>query len=250
MAVILGLGVSSQNTTTYTLKMMKKTAQLALMALLMTLGSCVMNGTIANHPTEVSQVNQTTAMSPFDEIDLAGGMNVVLEQGTTYSARVETSAAAFEHVVIYVANHTLHIGNKRTQTGSLPADSVTVYVTTPSLNEIELSGAGNITSTQPLNATNMHIELTGSGNIDIASLTCTELDVELTGSGNITIGTLHASDVDTSITGSGNVTFKNITALRAESEISGSGFITLSGHVDSHREDISGTGAVNTQGLK
>lgn len=221
-----------------------------MMAMLTTLGSCVMNSTTANRSTEVQQVNRATAMNPFDEVDLAGGMNVVLEQGTTYSVRVESPATAFEHVVIYVADHTLHIGNKHLQSGSLPADSVTVYVTTPSLNEIELSGAGNITSAQPLNATDMHIELTGSGNIDIATLTCTDLDVELVGSGNITIGTLHASDIDTGITGSGNVAYKNISARRAESEISGSGTITLSGHVDIHHEEISGNGTIDTKGLK
>lgn len=231
-------------------KMMKKIVFLAMMAMLMASGSCVMNSSTANRPTEVPRANQTTTMSPFDEVDLAGAMNVVLEQGTTYAVRVESPATAFEHVVIYVADHTLHIGNKRLQSGSAMTDSVTVYVTTPSLSEIELSGAGNITATQPLKVTDMHIELAGAGNIDITTLTCTNLDAELAGSGNINVGTLQARDVDTEISGSGNVTYKNINAGRARSEISGSGNITLSGHIDDHRSEISGSGEIDTMGLK
>lgn len=222
---------------------------------MLTLAACTPNGNGNQNATQngntTVQANQTTATNPFDEVSLDGAVNVVYQPGDSFTYRVEGQSAALGQLAIYVADHTLHIGNKNAQASDMAVnDSVTVYVTSPSLEEFELAGAGNFTAAQPLNATDFHIELAGAGNINIAQLTCNDLDVEVTGTGNITLGMVKAIEVDTEITGSGNVTYSNITAQRGESQISGSGTISLSGHIDNHIQQVTGSGVVDTKGLK
>ena len=230
--------------------MMNKTIFLALTAIVLPLTACTIKDNGTQRPTEVAQVGQVTVMNPFDELDLDGGMNVVYQPGDSCTVRVDAATAVVDQLAIYVTDRTLHLGTKSPYVDLSATGPVTVYVTSPSLEEFELAGAGNFTAAQPLNATDVHIELTGSGNIDIAQLTCNDLDIEVTGSGNITLGMVKAIEVDTEITGSGNVTYKNVTAQRGESQISGSGTISLSGHIDNHIQQVTGSGVVDTKGLK
>ena len=219
--------------------MMNKTIFLALTAIVLPLTACTIKDNGTQRPTEVAQVGQVTVMNPFDELDLDGAMNVVYQPGDSCTVRVDAATAVVDQLAIYVTDRTLHLGTKSPHVDLSATGPVTIYVTSPSLEEFELAGAGNFTAAQPLNATDFHIELTGN-----------DLDIEVTGSGNITLGMVKAIEVDTEITGSGNVTYKNVTAQRGESQISGSGTISLSGHIDNHIQQVTGSGVVDTKGLK
>lgn len=227
---------------------MKRTKLLSLsMLTIMLVCSCVHIRTGIKHETEVKTVKQLTKINPFDEVEIAGPMSVIFEQNGTYTVRVETSPETFDKLVIYVQNKQLHIDTKDNVSID---DEVKVYITSPSLAGIDLAGSGTFDAPQPLAVRELDLDLAGSGDIHVKQLTCSELSIDLAGSGNMNFEQVEAQRVETDIAGSGNVKFSNLQADRAESSISGSGNIVMSGSVRHHVENISGSGQVDTSGLK
>ena len=93
---------------------MKKFFLMGLVALVsMTMMSCMSvnigeNGR-DNTPSQVKEINQVTAMQPFDEVDIAGAFKVIYEQNDEFSVRVEASPEAFKEMTVYVKDRELRI---------------------------------------------------------------------------------------------------------------------------------------------
>lgn len=212
--------------------------------------SCVVN----THETQVSVMNQETAMSDFDKVDVAGSMNVVLEQGDECSVTVKgENEEAFLNLVVYVKRSTLIIETKKTLIGNLFSkgmDGITVYVTTPTIKKISMAGSGQFTTESPISGKDLKVSLAGSGNVMFKELlTCDKLHVDLAGSGNVIVKTLKANMLHTNIAGSGNAEYQNLDVAYAKSNIAGSGNVILQGKVGSHKEGIAGSGKVDLTGL-
>lgn len=231
-----------------------KTITIALFASIF-INSCVgISGGAFQHDTEVSELNTETTMNSFNGISAGGSMNVVLNQGDKNSVLVKGSDKdILDKIVIYVNDDNLYIETKKKFlefVGSINLDDITIYVTTPKIESIELAGSGNITANKPINADNVNVKLAGSGDIDISNaFTCNLLDVEVAGSGNVIFEQVTASKVKTSIAGSGNVSYDNMNVVSAISDIAGSGNITLKGKASKHTQNIVGSGNIDTSGL-
>ena len=232
---------------------MNRMKSLSLLALtVMLVSSCVHISMGDNHETEVTAIDQVTSMNTFDKIGISGAMSVYFEQDSACTVRVEAPEESFDKLVIYVKDKELHIGIKDGVYIGINTylDRVKVYVTAPTLTDIDLAGSGSFSATKALTLGDLGIDLAGSGHINISQLACNDLDVAVAGSGNITFQQVTARRVNTEEAGSGKVTYNNLQAEQANSEIAGSGKIILSGSVKQHDETISGSGDINTSGLK
>ena len=232
---------------------MNRMKSLSLLALtVMLVSSCVHIRIGDHHETEVKAIDQVTTMNSFNEIGVAGSMSVYYEQDSAYTVRVEAPQDAFDKLIIYVKDQELHIGTKSgVQIGvTSHLNKVKVYVTAPTLTDIALAGTGTFTATEALNFNDLDVDLAGSGHISISKLTCDELDVEVAGSGDATFQQVSARKVNTEVAGSGKVIYSALQAENANSEIAGSGKIMLSGSVQKHHETVSGSGHIDTSGLK
>lgn len=232
---------------------MNRMKSLSLLALtVMLVSSCVHISIGDNHETEVTAINQVTSMNTFDKIGVSGAMSVCYEQDSACTVRVEAPQAVFDKLVIYVKDKELHIGIKDGVYIGINThlDQVKVYVTAPTLTDIDLAGSGSFSVTTALTVNDLNVDLAGSGHIIISQLSCHDLDVEVAGSGNATFQQVTARKVNTEVAGSGKVTYNTLQAERANSEIAGSGKIILSGSVQQHHETISGSGDIDTSGLK
>ena len=250
---------------------------LALVAI--TMASCVhvkigdkewlTGGSYDKTPTQVHEINKDIEMQDFDNLDVSGPFNVILDQGATHSVRVDGTIEQLEKITIYVKNGQLHIANSAKITGDA-FKGMRVYVSTPTIRIIDKAGSGSITAPNSLITNDLSIDMAGSGEITIAQLSCSDLDIDMAGSGNITMGPIIAKNVmidkagsgnidiagleckrlDNDIAGSGNITVNNLDAGHVESDISGSGNVVLRGYVQSHHEDVAGSGRVDISGLK
>ena len=218
-------------------------------------------------PTQVHQVGTETAMSPFDEVDVAGPFNVIFEQGDGHSVRVEGTTEQLGKMTIYVKNGDLII-DQRKQESSGTFDGLQVFVTSPMVDGLTIAGSGTITAPKALMVNDMILEIAGSGDITLAQLTCKNLTIEIAGSGDVVTGPIQAQEVKNEIAGSGgievtglicnnvkneiagsgDVTLNNLKVDHVKSEIAGSGDIILRGSVGSHDEDIAGSGKVHING--
>lgn len=250
--------------------MMKQVMKLALVAIVgMTMMSCVSinlggdNGK-DDTPTQVPVANQVTAMQRFDEVDIAGPFKVIYEQGDKHTVRIDASEQAVKEMTVYVKDNELRIC-KAVSKPTVEFKNVKIYVTSPTIDDIEIAGSGMFTASQPISVSDLNteiagsgkillvavngqkakMEIAGSGNIEIGQLECRRAEAEIAGSGDIMLGSLKCNDFKIEIAGSGNVNCDNIDADNVDTEIAGSGDINLKGTVRHHTKDIAGSGKVN-----
>lgn len=231
-----------------------KTIAIALFASILLSSCVVIPGKVSQHKTEVRGLNTPTTMKDFCGISVAGAMNVVLNQGDEPCVLIKSNdIEILDKIVIYVKNNTLNIETKKKFLDfydSINWEDITIYVTTPNIESIELAGSGNITAEKSITADNVNVEIAGSGDIDISGgFTCNTLDVEVAGSGNVSFDQLKANRLRTSIAGSGNVSYNNMNVINVSSEIAGSGNIIMKGKASHHSENVLGTGNVDISGL-
>lgn len=216
---------------------------IAILALLCATSCVNENG---SQTTQVPQVGKVVPMQRFADINIVGSMQVFYTQGENHSVRVEAEPKAFERLLIYVKGNELFVTSKESQQLNMESmENVKVYVTSPNLIEVSVTGSGIFTATKKVQLANLDVELTGSGVVAFDdALSCKNLDVELTGSGSVKLAGAVVKKLSTKVTGTGDVNYYNLKAERAESNISGTGTITMNGTVGEHVKNITGTGKI------
>ena len=126
-------------------------------------------------------------------------------------------------------------------------EPVTIYLTAPDLNDLRISGSGDIIVSGDVINNDMEMDISGSGNIKMDKLQTSYLDVNISGSGNMEIEDGEADEEILRISGSGDLYFPNLIARKVMTTTSGSGDIRI--HVTEElRSTISGSGSVYYKG--
>src|SRR5690606_38465619 len=126
-------------------------------------------------------------------------------------------------------------------------EPVTIYLTAPDLNDLRISGSGDIFVEGDINNNDMEMDISGSGSIKMDKLETGYLDVNISGSGSMEIQAGEADEEILKISGSGNIYFPNLITRKAITTTSGSGDIRI--HVlEELRSTISGSGSVFYKG--
>jgi hypothetical protein len=113
-------------------------------------------------------------------------------------------------------------------------------VTTPSLDAVALSGAGNI-RVSGVKSGRFAIQLGGAGNVDVAGA-ADDLAVDMTGPGNINAKDLPTKSATVTHGGTGNV---SVTATeKIAATLTGVGNVTVYGHPKSVSKSVSGVGSI------
>jgi len=192
-------------------------------------------------------VSETRNISGFSEIKSDFNGDVYVSQGNTYNIRIEAQQNIID-VLETVLNDGIMTIRVKSNTVIRPDSRVRVYVTTPSVTGLRVSGSGSMTVQEPLNTANLYIRVNGSGDVNITKLTAGSLDADISGSGEINIfnGTADFEDID--ITGSGSADCSGLAANSADVRISGSGDARV--YALNHlKVRISGSGNVYYRGL-
>ncbi len=216
--------------------------------------SCVNVSPDEKQSTQVSSIGKATTMKQFVDINVVGAMQVFYSLGNNHTVRVEAQRETFEKLVIYVKENELYISSKNENFGldSLSMmNDVKVYVTSPSLHVVQMTGEGAFTASSPVDVSLLDVKLTGSGCVTFKKKVDASkgLDVELIGSGIINIADLSSAKLKTQVTGSGSVNYENINVDDADSRITGSGSINMRGAIAEHARTITGSGKINVTHL-
>lgn len=211
----------------------------------------------------------------FERIEIIGSPTVVYTQADTFGVRIEGPENLIPRILTDTDNGTLYVRNKG-KMGFInftvgDKSDVTVYVSSPDLIGVLVSGSGDFISRKRVDTDTMNIVLRGSGDIQFEHIICDASSMELVGSGDVRINHLDARKSTASLVGSGdiNITQANVLdtdlSLRgsgdivvnfregcrsAQCQLNGSGDITLKGtltHYDSHK---SGSGDIDTGDLR
>ena len=210
------------------------------------LGSCKKGGFFC-YREDGNIITQERTVSTFSEVNLSNIGSVYIEQSTQQSVVVETSSNLQDIILTEVKGSTLEIKTKKGKCikGS---PTINIYVKTPDLDGLTISGSGNIYANRLISVNDMDLHISGSGNITLDSLSVSELTASISGSGSIQVDGVDTMDYEfLSITGSGNISTINYPALIAKTHISGSGSCKVYA-INELNVNISGSGDVLYRG--
>ncbi len=194
---------------------------------------------VATGPT----VTETRNVDYFSQVYSYIPGDVYIKIGTSQDIIIEGQQNIIDEIETGVENGKLFIRNKNNHPikdwGNLK-----VYITVTVCNGISLRGSGNISTQSDLNATNIDLSLTGSGNLQIQGIESTNTYISLTGSGNIELDNLKTYNTESELTGSGHVNIKAQKTEKQKVKITGSGDFNAR-HLESQTADINITGSGN-----
>jgi len=166
-------------------------------------------------------------LSGFNAINLSASFDVYISQGQTESVRVEAAHDEQDRIVTEVRGGVLNISGK--EHGGWHLDwgnkKRVVYVVAKDINNISISGSGDVYFKGGINTDAMRIKVTGSGDVN-GRLNAKTLEVKVSGSGDIRLsGQAEVSNVH--VSGSGDFLGRDLITSETTVRVSGSGDATV-----------------------
>ncbi len=142
-------------------------------------------------------------VSNFTAIELTENFDVLYVQGDTASAIIEGNEKVIGYHHVEVVNGTLVDHTDKDTPRTIP--SVRIVVTSPTLNKIDICGAGDIDIDHRAEFDTLNINVSGTGDVDIENLVCNTLITTITGAGDISIDTVRCTNITGTISGTGDI---------------------------------------------
>jgi hypothetical protein len=172
----------------------------------------------------------------FNQVVNEGEFNVIIIHDTIYQAVVEAETNLIPYIRTLVNGNTLIIDSREILHPGMP---ITIYVSTPEIKYVEMSGSGTIYC-DSIFGNNVGAKLSGSGSIE-AKLFGSASELVISGSGNMILNVESQMNF-TTISGSGDIYIDGNTN-EGEFKISGSGNInSYEFHQQNLDANISGSG--------
>ena len=219
-----------------------------ILAIAVTLGLCACKSGLFGEVGNGVSMTQEIEVGDFDRISIPDFVDVYYTQSSDQQCVTLTcDENLFEYYHIEVKDGELIVYCK----GSF-YNKIDTYLTvcSSSLKGVKLSGSGDLYIEEALTTEDdFTIETSGSGDVDIASMTASSTIVSLSGSGDVEIEKIEAESATFRSSGSGDIEVDNLTAESIKVATTGSGDCTLrckdSGTLDIQ---ISGSGDITASG--
>ena len=179
---------------------------------------------------QVKAEEQTRKVDPFTEISLRIGAKVHLEQGTKQNLEIVAKPSTLDEIVTEVKDGKLIVRfpNKDFFWKTFQPGEITIYITTPEINGLGVSGSGDIIAENEIKTKILDMAVSGSGNIKLSELLAERVKTAISGSGDIVLaGKTAAQDLSVAISGSGNFKGFNFSADDVSIKIAGSGNVDV-----------------------
>lgn len=160
----------------------------------------------------------------FEKISVSGSFDVTLLKGKEGTINIKASENLMAVIETVVEEGNLKIRFKK-GTNIRNSKTIQITVTFENINSVSLAGSGDITSKETIQAENLDLSLSGSGNFNL-NVSSTNLNLKIAGSGNMNLSG-KTETYNGSISGSGNINTPELTANTVNAKISGSGNIKV-----------------------
>lgn len=205
-------------------------------ALLVISSSCIDEVRVKGNGIEATEGR---IVSEFTKVYSSGAFDVHITKGNTFEVIVSADENVIPYIETYVSNGVLKLGTSGTLSikNQLPME---IFITTPNLEGIKLSGSGTISSDYFLSH-KMDVLLSGSGTINTA-FESENANVTISGSGKVILSGF-TDKANFIISGSGKIDAAELLCTDCYTTTSGSGDIWIS--IDQYlKAIISGSGNV------
>lgn len=196
--------------------------------------------------TQAWAAERKFTVTSFNEIEIAGPYNVVVNVGKGQSVRAVGEADDLDRLKVEVSGNELRIGSKdRSWTDWSRSKPINILVTVPALKAVALAGSGDM-QVDRVKSDAFVASIAGSGDLTIASLTANNARFSIAGSGDLTAsGSCRTAEV--SIAGSGDVEISGLRCQSLAARVAGSGDITANA-TETAKLSVMGSGAITVSG--
>ncbi|GAA4377945.1 head GIN domain-containing protein [Hymenobacter koreensis] len=188
--------------------------------------------------------SETRTLNAFSRVELKVDADVVITQGPQQEVRIEAQRNILDVLETELNGDQLEIEFGRVNVRS--HDPIRIYITVPSLSEVEVAGSGSLRSNSAWSANSFRVGVSGSGKADLDLANVNSLRTTISGSGEVNLrGTAPTHTI--SISGSGRVNSYDLITQDTNVNISGSGrsYVYTSRNLNA---EISGSGTVYYRG--
>jgi hypothetical protein len=235
-------------------------SSIALLAILFLLAGCDSLRTVRGDGDISAEERE---VGSFSAVNLAGIGTVIVDIGDKEALRIEAEDNLLPYLESEVEGDTLTL-SIREGVNVIPTQAIFYYLTVRDLDEITVTGLGNV-DVPRMEGSQVAINVTGGGDINIEELLADDLDVLISGLGDLNISGGEAAVQNIAIKGAGNYNARelagdevnvSISGLgsaaiwareQLDAEISGGGSVRYVGHPQVTKE-ISGLGEVEPAG--
>ncbi|WP_421917961.1 head GIN domain-containing protein [Marinifilum sp.] len=181
----------------------------------------ILSSTIAS-----AQKTEDRKVRSFESISLSIAAKVYVSQDNKTSVKIKGYLDDLDEIITEVEGSTLKIKRKKNKGwgwNSRSLKKVEVYISTPDVENLKISGSGNIIAKTPIRSGSVDYAISGSGNIIIDELKADNLECHISGSGDIRLKGVCKDELEIHISGSGDVEAGYFEAKSVMVRISGSG---------------------------
>lgn len=193
--------------------------------------------------------SRTLSLPEFNSISVLGSMDVIYRQGPQ-EVVLTADDNLLDYYKIEVKDGVLTIGTEKGVSIS-GSDKSCVTVSAENLSGMAVHGSGDCEIKGPFRTDgDFSFSVAGSGDLEADVIDCAHFTSSVKGSGDVEVDALTCRAADFSVAGSGDISVRCKDAGDISVRIMGSGDVTLTGTASSLSSKISGSGSVNSKGLK
>lgn len=228
----------------------------------------------SKEPAKIYHLNLTG----FTSLNNASNCDIHFTQSDTYKVTLKATPAWYDHHSVSVENGALTIKsdkykNQKGVTVLFVNDNqgAEMWISAPSLDEVSLSGSGDLTFDNDYKGKSLSIirtgsgdtntknvsltgdfkySVSGSGDADMGSVKAKNASFSVFGSGDVKSGLVDVANTELTISGSGDADLNFSNCGNADVSVTGSGDVTLSGELQTLGKHVSGSGDVDTARLR
>jgi len=182
-------------------------------------------------------VKETRAISEFSKLDVPGVFDVTVTLGTEPSLVIEAEENLLKYII------TKNKGDKLildTEKNINPQKPLKVYITTYSMDDLDASGACNVTI-EKINSESFDADISGACNVELSGKT-KSFSADVSGAVNLDAAELKAEKAKVDASGAANAEVYASESLYADA--SGASNVTFSGNPTDVKSDVSGAGSI------
>ena len=190
-----------------------------------------------------AQTKETRTVGTFTKIAFRVPGKLYLRQGSPQSVVIEGKKDILEEIETDVEGSRLVIEKEGKDWNWGNDEHVNVYITVKDIEGLSVGGSGDLIGETKITASNINLNVSGSGNMKVEVEASGNMESDVSGSGNIELKG-KCKNFNSDVSGSGKVTMSLTASGNADFGVSGSGKIEASGSASKVRTSISGSGKV------
>jgi hypothetical protein len=190
-------------------------------------------------------VSEKRSVEKFESIKAACSADVFITQGKSMEVIVETDENLLPHIKTEVHDGVLVIDNNKSYKN---IKVLKVHITVANLENIFVSGSGDIRFVNTFKTNELNIKINGSGDVN-AKLDVKSLEYKISGSGDGNISGVNGK-LKVLVSGSGDLNIKDLRLTDCNVKVNGSGDIDILGSTDNLVIAVNGSGDIDAYGLQ